>query len=164
MASSTPRVRRTRHGRFEIRLPREEREALRALPAQLRQVLASNDPALERLFPPAYPDDPASAAEYDRLVHEDLLAHRLSALDILEATIDARRLSEDEMTAWLGALNDVRLVLGTRLEVTEEMDPDDVDASDPRTPSLALYYYLGWLQEQVVEALAGGLSPDGTQG
>jgi hypothetical protein len=163
MASSTPRVRRTRRGRFEIRLPREEREALRALPAQLRQLLASNDPALERLFPPAYPDDPALAAEYDRLVHEDLLAHRLSALDILETTIDARRLGEEEMTAWLGALNDVRLVLGTRLEVTEEMDPDDLDTDDPRTPSLALYYYLGWLQEQVVEALAGGLSPSGTQ-
>jgi hypothetical protein len=156
-----PRVRRTRRGRFELRLPQEERDALRSLPGQLRELLESNDPALERLFPPAYPDDPGSNAEYDRLVREDLLADRRSALDVVEATIDARRLDEEQMTAWLGALNDVRLVLGTRLDVTEDMDPDALAADDPMTPAFALYHYLGWLQEQVVEALAAGVDPRG---
>jgi hypothetical protein len=54
-------------------------------------------------------------------------------------------------------LNDLRLVLGTRLDVTEEMD-FDLDPSDPSAAELAVYAYLSWLQEQLVEALAAGLS------
>jgi hypothetical protein len=135
---------------------------LRTLPAQLRSLLDSNDPALERLFPPPFADDPKGNADYDRMVRNDLLAHRRSALDIMEATMDAHRLDEDQMAAWLGALNDLRLVLGTRLDVTEDMDPDDLSDDDPRAPSLVLYYYLGWLEEQVVEALAAGVDPAGT--
>ena len=80
----------------------------------------------------------------------------------MEATIDAHRLDEEQMAAWLGALNDLRLVLGTRLNVTEDMHPDDLSDEDPRAHSLALYYYLGWLEEQVVEALAAGVDPAGT--
>jgi hypothetical protein len=156
------RVRRTRRGKFELRIPRHERDALRTLPAQLRQLLDSNDPALFRLFPPAYQDAPDQDAEYQRLVHEDLVTQRRSSLDVMEATIDARRLDEEQLTAWLGALNDLRLVLGTRLEVTEDMGPDDIISDDPRAPTLALYYYLGWLEEEVVEALASEVDPAGT--
>jgi len=114
------------------------------------------------LFPPAYGDDAERSAEYAALVGDDLRAHRRSALDVMEATIDADGLDEEQMAAWLEALNDFRLVLGTRLEVTEEMRPDDISEDDPQAPGLALYYYLGWLQEQIVEALASGVDPAGT--
>ena len=66
------RVRRTRKGDFQLRLPRGEREALRSLPAQLRDLLATDDPALERLFPPAYGEDRSRSAEYSALVRDDL--------------------------------------------------------------------------------------------
>ena len=48
------------------------------------------------------------------------------------------------------------------LDVTEEMS-FDLDPDDPRTPELAVYAYLSWLQEQLVEAIAAGLSagPEG---
>jgi len=108
------------------------------------------------LFPPAYMDDPDRDAEYQRLVHEDLLAEHVQALHVMEETIDARRLSLEQLTSWLAALNDLRLVLGTRLNVTEETYQEEMDPKAPDTPAYALFFYLGWLEEQIVEALASG--------
>jgi hypothetical protein len=156
------RVRRTRRG-FQLRLPAEERDALRSLPAQLRQLLEREDPSARRLFPPAYGDDAERNAEYERLVRDDLMAERLASLRVMEETLDASRLDEEQMAAWLGSLNSLRLVLGTRLDVTEDMDPADVQEGDPDAPLLALYYYLGWLEEEVVHAMAEGLDPAGTE-
>src|SRR5207245_2457313 len=67
-----PRVKRTRGGEFLLKLPPVERDVLRSLPAQLRQLLGTDDPALERLFPPAYRDDPLAQADYEEMVHGDL--------------------------------------------------------------------------------------------
>lgn len=155
------RVKRTRRGDFELHLPQEEREVLRRLPHQLRDLLSSDDPAVERLFPPAYPDEPELQSEYRRLVQGDLRQQRFGSIEVMERTIEAERVNEDELLAWLSALNDLRLVLGTKLGATEEMDPEDIRDDDPLAPSYALYYYLGWLEEQVVEALASGLDPSG---
>lgn len=133
----------------------EEREVLRALPGQLREILDTDDPSLRRLHPPAYEDDPEREAEYRRLVRDDLLRQRLQALGVMEATIDAGTLDQEQMTAWLAAINDIRLVLGTRLDVTEEMYEESIPSEDPRSAIFALYQYLGLLEEQVVAALAG---------
>ncbi len=152
-----PRIRRTRAGDYEVRLDTWERNLLRSLPGQLRDLLATDDPALERLYPPAYSDDEEKNAEYSRLMRADLTAGRLTSIDVMEQTIDSRRLDEEQMAAWLGALNDLRLVLGTRLEVTEEMYEEELPDDDPRAPAFALYAYLGVLQEQVVLALTAGL-------
>lgn len=146
---------RTRGGRFRLRLTDEEREVLRTLPGQLREILDTDDPSLRRLHPPAYQDDPEREAEYRRLVRDDLLRQRLQALEVMEATMDAGTLDLEQMTAWLGAINDLRLVLGTRLDVTEEMYEEGLPPEDPRAATFALYQYLGWLEEQVVAALAG---------
>lgn len=153
------RVLRTRRGDFELRLPREERSLLRSLPQQLRELLSSDDPALERLFPPAYPEDSELQSEYERLVRDDLLEQRLSSVDVMEQTIGASRVSEEQLLAWLSAMNDLRLILGTKLGATEDTDPEDIAEDDPLAPSYALYYYLGWLEEQVVDALNTGVSP-----
>jgi len=155
------RVKRTRRGDFELHLPREERDILRTLPRQLRELMSSDDPALERLFPPAYPDEPDLQSEYDGLVRGDLMEQRLGSVEVMERTIEAKRVNEDELVAWLSALNDLRLVLGTKLGVTEEDDPEEISDDDSLAPSYALYYYLGWLEEQVVEALASGLDSGG---
>lgn len=160
-ASFGPRVARTRDGRFRIRLGPEERAILRELPGQLRAILGTDDPSLRRLFPPAYEDDPARSAEFDRLVREDLLARHRGHLDVLAATVGADSLDEEQLEAWLGALNGLRLTLGTRLDVTEELYDVGIPEPDPRYPAFALYLYLGWLQEEVVAALAQGIDPAG---
>ena len=161
MALLGRRVKRTRKGQYQLRLPAEERDLLRTLPAQLRQLLVEggDDPALRRLFPPAYLGEPEREAEYRQLMGDELLASRQAALDVMEATVDAEVLEEEQLLGWLNALNELRLVLGTRLDVTEDMYDQEVDPDDPRAPGLALYGYLSWLQEEVVVALSGSL-PD----
>ena len=134
---------------------------MRSLPGELRQLLESKDPSTARLFPPAYADDPERQSEYEQLVGGDLLAHRLEALGVVEQTIDATRLSEEQLAAWLGALNDLRLVLGTQLGIETETDGDDVAEDDPRGPAFGLYHYLGWLVSQAVDALAEGADAPG---
>lgn len=153
------RIKRARDGGFDVRLDQEERDLLRTLPAQLRELLEAgddDDPSLRRLFPPAYVSDEEHQDEYQRLMGPDLRDHHLQAIGIMEATVDRERLDEGELTAWLSALNDLRLVIGTRLDVSEDMDME-VEPSDPRAPGLALYGYLSWLEEQVVTALASAL-------
>jgi Domain of unknown function (DUF2017) len=159
MARLPRRVERTRRGRYRLRIPRQERELLRSLPDQLRELLGTDDPVLRRLFPPAYTDDPARQNEYEGLVSPELTRERLDALALVDRTIDASQLTEEEITAWLGALNDLRLVLGTRLEVTEELYEEGLPEDDPRSPAFAVFAYLGWLEEQIVEAMASAL-PD----
>ena len=152
------RVKRVRGGRFALRITGAERDVLRSLPAQLRQLMTGQDaganPDLRRLFPTAYPDDPEKAAEYDAMVRDDLVAERLAAIDVMERTIDSDRLSEEELLAWLSSINDLRLVLGTRLDVAEDLSELDVTPDDPRAESLALYAYLSILEEDAVSALS----------
>jgi len=156
------RIKRTRRGDFLVRLPAAERELLRRVPRELRTLLTegdpSRDPALRRLFPPASLEDERLRAEFERLTRDELLAGRLAAAETMERTADAGRLSEDELLAWLSAINDVRLVLGTRLEVTEETTAEDfaeLPEDDERVRMYAVYAYLTFLEDQVVEALAG---------
>jgi Domain of unknown function (DUF2017) len=152
------RVKRVRGGRFALRITGAERDVLRSLPAQLRQLMTGQDaganPDLRRLFPTAYPDDPEKAAEYDAMVRDDLVAERLAAIDVMERTIESDRLSEEELLAWLSSINDLRLVLGTRLDVAEDLSELDVTPDDPRAESLALYAYLSLLEEDAVSALS----------
>lgn len=152
------RLRRTKSGQYQLKLSRAERDLLRSLPGQIRELIASTastDPSVRRLFPPAYRDEEQAEAEYQNLMHDELREHHLRALSVMEETIDAERLDEEQVVSWLSALNELRLVLGTNLEVTESQD--SVEPSDPRAPGLALYGYLSWLEEQVVEALAATL-------
>jgi hypothetical protein len=152
-------IERTSEGDFMLRLSPEEREVLRSLPGQLTELLGTDDPALRRLRPPAHPDHPDLEAEYRELVGGELDHLRRRALEVMASTIDAERLDEDQIAAWLTSLNDLRLVLGTRLDVTEELYEEGIPDRDPRAPAFAIYLYLGWLEEQIVSALAESLPP-----
>jgi uncharacterized protein DUF2017 len=160
--SLQPRIKRTRRGDFQLRLPSAERELLRSLPGELRELMGTDDPALRRLSPPAYSDDPEREAEYRGMVADDLASSRRHALEVMEATVDATRLDEDQLVAWLGALNDLRLVLGTKIDVTEDTYEREPDPSDPDAAAFAVFAYLGWLEEQAVAALASQIDPRGT--
>jgi hypothetical protein len=149
-------VRRARDGTFEVRLPDGERQVLAEILPQLRAALegdASADPGFKRLFPVAYAEDAQHEAEYRELVGDELVAKRLAQVDTVLATVQADRISEDELFAWMGAVNDLRLVLGTRLDVSEETDLD-VEPNHPDAPVYGLYAYLGFLLELLVDAAA----------
>lgn len=150
-------ISRASDGTVRVRLGPEERLLLASLPAQVEGALGSDDPSLRRLSPPAYPDDEEAEAEYRRLVHSGLFDTRRRALQTLERTAHAEALTPDELEAWLGALETLRLVLGTQLDVHEEVGLAPIDEGDPNAARLALYQWLSWLQEDVVQALAQAL-------
>ena len=153
------RIERTGTGRYAIRLPDEERELVASLVQQLREVLlaTTDEPTVRRLFPTAYNDDPDRDQEYQQLVRDELLERRLTALATVEATASLDEVDEPALTGWLTALNDLRLVLGTRLDVSE--DDHDVDPDDPDAPAFAVYHYLGLLVSEAVDALEQDLPP-----
>lgn len=129
---------------------------LRDLLRELETLLEDpDDPALRRLFPEAH-DDPESEEQYRSLVRDQLVTGREKAVAVVRDTLEQETLDADEADAWLRALNDLRLVLGTRLDVTEDLDYEKLDLNEPRGRDLAIYGYLSWLQEQLVEALAEG--------
>ncbi|MFI9251412.1 DUF2017 domain-containing protein [Streptomyces sp. NPDC053069] len=137
------------------------------------------DPVLRRLFPDAYsdpeeaPGSPAEAeerrshsAEFRRYTENDLRAGKrenalavIRALDAL-APVDeggaVLKLTPEESRQWLGALNDLRLAIGARLEITDEDDTDllyGLPDEDPRKPMVMAYLWLGGLQETLVATL-----------
>jgi hypothetical protein len=140
-------------GGVRLSFQRHEVELLSELLAELEILLEDpDDPAVRRLFPPAH-DDRESEEQYRSLVRDQLVSGRASALATMRDTLGSEKLSSEEADAWLRALNDLRLVLGTRLDVTEDLDYEALDLSEPRGRELAVYGYLSWLQEQLVEAL-----------
>jgi hypothetical protein len=146
-------IRRDVNGGVRLHLQPQEVALLRELLDELETLLEDpEDPALRRLFPPAH-GDRESEEQYRSLVGDQLVAGRTKALATVRATIGRDTLDPDQADAWLRAVNDLRLVLGTRLDVSEEIDWEAVDLQEPRGRELAVYGYLSWLQEQLVDAL-----------
>ncbi|MFF5113404.1 DUF2017 domain-containing protein [Streptosporangium sp. NPDC000509] len=116
----------------------------------------SDDPVLARLFPSAYEDGEA-AAEFRRYTEATLReGKRADAKAMLDSAEAGRvELTREQAQAWMRALNDVRLALGTRLEVTEEVHDEiaDMPESDPRYPAYVIYDWLTYLQDTLVRAL-----------
>jgi hypothetical protein len=157
------RIRRRGRGSYEVRLRSNEQALVHALVRQLReQMLASTDePHLRRLFPPAYANDAERDAGYQVLTRDEMLEGRLAALDVVERTLDgAHELDRTELTAWMTTLNSLRLVIGTLLDVDE--DVHEIDESDPLAPEYAVYDFLGWVLAQAVDAMTGDLPPPTT--
>lgn len=117
-----------------------------------------DDPAVLRLFPDAYApdhDDPGAAGDFRRYTESDLRAGKREAAAAVLAAVPvgggAVLLDRDDCDRWLGCLNDLRLVLGTRLDVTEETEVEDVAEEDQRL--YAVYGWLGWAQESLLSCL-----------
>jgi hypothetical protein len=146
------RFRRDRHGRFRNGLGGDERELLKALPLQARGLLEARDPSAARVFPVAYPQETKAESDYRQMMGAHLLHRHRDALDTLTATVDEPSLDEEEIHQWLDALEVLRLVLGTQLDVTE--NEIIVEESDPHAPQVAVYRYLSMLQGEIVDSLA----------
>jgi hypothetical protein len=153
--------RRRRDGRYVVKLDPNVRAVLVTLAQQLVPTLESRDPMTRRLFPPAYTgkDQAGEERAYRQLVDNALANHHHEAFDVLTETARSDILTEAEFNAWLSAIGSMRLVIGTRLDVSEDMTEPEPD--DPAAPEYALYELLGQLQYLMVEVLAAGLPPEG---
>jgi hypothetical protein len=151
------RIKRKRDGTIELRLSDDEVEVLAHVTGQLREALTadSDAPVLRRLFPPAYVDDEEKEAGFKALARDELLEARLAALDDVDAALADPRLDAERAGSFMRSCNALRLVLGTRLDVSE--DDHRVDPDDPDAPVWALYYFLSSLVGEMVEVLAHDL-------
>jgi Domain of unknown function (DUF2017) len=147
-------------GAVAIRFSEDEAELLRRLLAEMETLLASRadrDPVVERLFPRAY-DRKKEEESYRSLVGDELVAAKKANLrtagDMLgqEGAAEAA-LSEDQAEAWLAVLTDLRLAIGTRLDVTEEKMSEDINPDDPEAAALSVLHWLGWVQGTILEAI-----------
>jgi hypothetical protein len=117
------------------------------------------------LFPDIYPDSPEDSAEFRLYTEGDLKTSKIDqAGAILAALPDDGpgevRLDAETAEAWLRAINDARLAMGTRLDIQADTDLadelDDAVLHDPassRVFQLSVYAYLGYLQESLLNAL-----------
>lgn len=155
-----PPVERTKQG-YRINIDERERDVVRHLLEEMRSLLLGpNDhPALKRVFPAAYHQarHAEQDAEYQRFMREELVASRLAGIETVMTALTAKPpLQEAQLLALAQALNGVRLVLGTVLDVSEDDDPDDIDPDDPLAAEHQLYGFLSWLLEWTIRALSSG--------
>ncbi len=154
---------RAKGGGFVLRLGTEERALVARLLDELATLLTNPvDPSMTvRLFPVVHPERPEQEAEYQRLMRDELVASRLEGIVTVKGILGGDEksgnskkvtFSEDQLVAFMQALNSVRLVLGTMLDVTE----DDDDLPDTTlVPEYQLYAYLSWVLDSAVHALSG---------
>ena len=141
---------------FRLAIRPDDRRVVVDLISQLRDaVLAgAGDERFRRLFPAAYHQDAEFDEEYQRLMHGELLASRLDSLNrthellVRDDEADVIVLTEEELDSLMKSVNDLRLVLGTLLDIQE--DEPALDEDDPAYPQFHLYSYLGWLLEWII--------------
>ncbi|MEI7885976.1 MAG: DUF2017 family protein [Actinomycetes bacterium] len=148
-----PPFRKRRNGRYTVNLSEGERQLIEDLALDLREMLTTDSPMLQRLFPPPYGENEERNQGYSALAGSELVERKFAALDVVTNTISAEDLSEEEVEAWMRSINDIRLVLGTVLNVSEDQAPA---VTDEATQALHdSYEYLGMLLERIIQALLG---------
>lgn len=148
-------IKANRDGTYTMRLPEDVATLINELAGQLDSILTDDRDELRRLFPTAYSHDPERDAGYQVLARDALIEQRRTNVARLQATSSSGHLSEDDLQAWMQVVNDIRLVLGTMLDISE--DDESIDADDPRADTYQLYYLLGVVLEEIVDARASRL-------
>jgi hypothetical protein len=133
--------------------------------ALLTDGMDHGDPVVSRLFPDIYPDRPEESQEYRLYTEGDLKTGKIDQAGAILAALPDEgegevRLDGEAAEAWLRAINDARLAMGTRLDINAETDLSEeldqallVDPSSSRVFQLSVYAYLGYLQESLLNAL-----------
>jgi hypothetical protein len=116
------------------------------------EVHPPDNPVLARLLPDAYRDDPAAATDFRRYTDGELRRTKRANAELLLATLPEEGgtfdLDRDEVDSWLGALNDMRLAIGTAYDVQEDTDLEESDEA-----ALHIYGWLGFLQESLLSCV-----------
>jgi hypothetical protein len=116
-----------------------------------------DDPAVLRLLPDAYPDDPEASREFRRFTADGLAGRKVANAGVLAASVaeaaaaaSATKVTIDAQAAqaWLRALTDIRLTIAARLGIEQDEDPG---ADDPVLHDL--YDWLGFVQGSLVEVM-----------
>jgi hypothetical protein len=133
--------------------------------ALLTDGMDHGDPVVTRLFPDIYPDRPEDSREFRQYTEGDLKTGKIDQAGAILAALPDEgegevRLDDEAADAWLRAINDARLAMGTRLDITAETDLSEeldeailVDPGSSRVFQLSVYAYLGYLQESLLNSI-----------
>jgi Domain of unknown function (DUF2017) len=146
----------------EVRVLRKVAEEVVGL---LTEGFDHDDPVVNRLFPDAYPNAPRESADFRRFTEGELKTAKIDQAGAILAALPEDgggevRLDPETADCWLRALNDARLALGIRLDISDDtlldMEFDEAVRDDPASPrvfQLSVYSYLGYLQDSLLSAL-----------
>lgn len=151
---------------IRLRLAPIEGLHLAGLVQHLTEIIAaaedSPDPGVARLTPNPYPEDAEAAADFTTATRDDLLDRRIAdaavvgrALEMIADDDGADHIDvviqPNELDSWLRTLTALRLVIATRLGITD--DDEDRDPDDPR---FGVYDWLAFRLDGLI-AIADGL-------
>ncbi len=148
---------------MRVELDPDEAHLLRELLKEMKTLLEADipraDPVIARLFPDAF-EAAEDSESFRELVGDDLRSGKMDSLRLVIERVGRRgplhsSIPLDEVGAWLTLLTDLRLAIGTRLNVTEEMMGASPEPEDPDGPALQVLHWLGWMQESMLAALRG---------
>lgn len=141
----------------ELNLDADEARLLTQLTAEYATLLRDETagPIHDRLFPSAYQDAKDEAA-YKELIGDSLAQHKREALETVTKRLNKRgrtvvTIPDEDFDAWLQCVTDIRLAIGTRIDVDEERMADYVSPRDPDAQALAIIHWLAWLTEGLIE-------------
>jgi hypothetical protein len=160
---------RTAEGGWTAWIATSDSFSLEKLPDQLRPILEApdfSDAVVSRLFPRAYTTDPDAEEEYQRLLRQDLVRQKLNALQAFERTVESAKkidtqigtvlvikLSDEDLALWLGFLHDMRTVLGTCLDISDDDWHQSFSPEDPNAMEWVTLEWLSYLEENILDAL-----------
>ncbi len=159
-----PIIQRRKDGSLAVRLPHAEGIVLMTLPFRLKRLLEDekfNKRVIDRLFPRTYEDEDEEL-EYRKLMGEDLLSRKKGAIEFFEKTFARRKthpwgieidLKPEEVDPWISLLNDMRLYLGTELDITDNDWSADNDLQSCDEENVVLLHFLTYLQQAVLDSL-----------
>lgn len=146
-----------RHGgTIKLALTAQERAVLHTLPQTLDNLGTPDvDPAVVRLHPPAYPDDPVADAYFREMTEDDLAKDRAADRSRFTETVSADSMSDDDAEIWLRVLGDARLTLAARMGIEQDDWEDDRSLAESREG--AMLHYLSYLQDALIQVLSAAL-------
>ena len=164
------RIIRDQEGVLNLFVLEVEPFTLGELPDRLQRLLERPDfstRVMERLFPQAYRDDAEAEEEYRDLLRSDILRNKLEAVETFRRTLEAServdmgfgavvavRLREEELALWVGFLHDIRVVIGTALDITDDDWSFHIPDDGPESDEWRLLEWLTVLEGELLEALA----------
>lgn len=163
--SRTPYFKLKNDGTIKVALPDEVRQLLSKLADELGEAIETDHEDLRRLFPTAYPDDASKDAGYQVFSRNELIEGRQARIATLRETAHANTVTEEQLSAWMQVVNDLRLLLGTKLDISEETNLATFNPADYTNPNdalqdMALYEALGELLSHIIDALMGALEKE----
>ncbi|MBG01408.1 MAG: hypothetical protein CL470_03975 [Acidimicrobiaceae bacterium] len=143
------------NGSYKIEITDWQKELFRNLIEEVSEIISDREnPLGNLLFPIAYQNDIDANSEFDSLTKGDLEESHLSALKILEEIPEVGEVSEETLLKVMQAINILRLVLGTRLDITDEDTPIEIAEDDPDRSFWLIYHLLGENLSRIVDLLS----------